>query len=433
MRAIPFGVPVVCADDGGDKCGESPEFYEAQNYSVREVKIETPLDWLLGSVDRKLTEMLSSPAMPIKKGDAYRKANVDAGFIRLKDSFPELTVNPEEHVAVRIAKPGLGNCNAQTKMLDVVYHVYTFSFSYYLSRVFEKGRTDAVKRSVIDTAATELLANYFPQPFVGYNRSRSVFGGSNLTIKQPVGPLDKIALMASGSSESAEAQATGAGTLDYNEGTIRHVAYQFRYGYSDIPGGGIKFKEGSGLGQLSVGTRAFGSHELILRFGGLVEGGNKQTNLDQRLLPAAALADSGYGSIKAFVGGTMRLGTNAIKSSYGLQLGSANKGSSLDYVKQIVDTAADFHYLVTDHRPITLALQFTAGAIHRRGRLPVAERFFGGNAAQNFIAGDDWMIRSSPFIRSFPQNSFPQTKVGGIPGGDRFFSTNVTLAVTVWE
>jgi hypothetical protein len=218
---------------------------------------------------------------------------------------------------------------------------------------------------------------------------------------------------------------------DYNDGAIRHLAYQFRYSYSDLPGSTIKFKEGSGLAQLSLATRAFGAHELILRFGGLIEGGNKRTNLDQRVLPAGALADSGYGSIKTFIGGTMRLGTNAIKGSYGLQLGRANKGGGLDYVKQVLDTAANFHYLVTDHRPITLDLQFTAGAIHTRRRLPVAERFFGGNAAQSFVAGDDWTIRSSPFIRSFSQNSFPGT-TAGIPGADRFFSTNVTLAATVW-
>lgn len=416
----------------GDQCGEPPAFYEAQNYSVREVKIETPLDWLLGSVDRKLTEILSSPAIPIKKGDVYQKANADAAFIKLKDSFPELTVNPDDRVAVRIAKPGLANCNAGTKTLDVVFHVYTFSFSYYLSRVFERGRKDEVKRSVVDTPATELLANYFPQPFAGYNRSRKVFGGTNLTIKQPGGPLDKISLMGSGSSSSAEAQGTGAGTLDYNEGTIRHVDYQFRYSYSDIPGSAIRLKGTSGVGQLFVGTRAFSPHELILRFGGAVEGGNKQTDIEQSLLPAAALADSGYGSIKTFVGGTMRLGTNALKGSYGLQLGRANQGGGLDYVKQVLDTAADFHYLVTDHRPISLSLQFTAGAIHTRGRLPVGERFFGGNAAQNFIAGDDWIIRNGPFIRSFPQNSFTPVRVGEVPGGDRFFSTNVTLAVTVW-
>src|SRR5262249_38290127 len=94
--------------------------------------------------------------------------------------------------------------------------------------------------------------------------------------------------------------------------------------------------------------------------------------------------------------------------------------------------AAQLHYHLRDHRPLSLETQFTVGSINTLGRLPAPERFFGGNVEQNFIAGESWMIRSQPFIRSFPQNRLAQVAQNGVAGGDRFFAVNLTLAATVW-
>ena len=416
----------------GNKCTESPKSYETDNYRVHDVRIDSPLGWLFGSVEQKLKAILSDPSMPIKKGRPFRKADEDEGFIKVKESFPELTVSPIDRIAVRVAKPTLQNCDAQTKTLDVVYRVYTIGFSYYLSRAFETGQKEEVKRSVVDTHATELLADYFPQPVIGYNHSRNLYGGTKLTIKQPRGLLDRISLEALGSSRSSEEKAEATGERDFRTGFIRHLEYQFRYSHSDIPSTSTRLKEGSGLGQIIAASRAFGSKELVLRFGASTEGGNKQTDLGQFQVFPGDVPQSPYGALKAFAGGTMRFGRHAFKASYGLQLGSASKGAQLDYVKQVFDTAANFRLLVTDHRPITLDLQFTGGSIQNRGQLPVAERFFGGNAERNFIAGNNWIIRSNPFIRSFSQNRLAQTTEATIVGGDSFLSTNITAAATVW-
>jgi hypothetical protein len=414
------------------KCTESPKYYESNNYQVHDVNIDSPLGWLFGSVEEKLKAILSDPSMPIKKGAAFRKADEDEGFIKVKESFPELIVSPIDRIAVRVSKPTLQNCDTQTKTLDVVYRVYTIGFSYYLSRAFETGQKEEVKRSVVDTHATELLANYFPQPIVGYNHARNLYGGTKLSIKQPHGLLEKISLEVLESSKSSEEKVAGTGERDFKTGFLRHLEYQFRYLHSDIPGTSARLKGGSGLGQMIAATRTFGSKELVLRFGTSVEGGNQQTNLTQLQVLPGDLAQSPYGAVKAFAGGTMRVGKHAFKVSYGLQLGSARKGAQLDYVKQVFDTAANLRFLITDHRPITIDLQFTGGSIQKRGPLPAAERFFGGNIERNFIAGDTWIIRSDPLIRSFPQNSFAQTTGAGAVGGDGFFSTNITAAITIW-
>ncbi|MCA1573976.1 MAG: hypothetical protein LC770_05445, partial [Acidobacteria bacterium] len=45
----------------------APEFYERGSYTIHEVKIDSPLGWLFGSVDQKLKDITSDPEMPIKK------------------------------------------------------------------------------------------------------------------------------------------------------------------------------------------------------------------------------------------------------------------------------------------------------------------------------------------------------------------------------
>jgi hypothetical protein len=145
----------------GNKCVEPANFYEDNSYTVREVRIDSPLGWLFGSVDRKLSEILDDPAMPIKKGIRFRKQDEDAGFIRVKEKFPELTVSKTNRFAFRLARPTLENCDKTAAKLDVVYRVYTFGFSNFLSPLFDGGNRDDVKRAVVDTPATQVLAKYF--------------------------------------------------------------------------------------------------------------------------------------------------------------------------------------------------------------------------------------------------------------------------------
>lgn len=416
------------------KCDKDPDSYQSEKYSVRQVRIETPLEWLFGSVEEEIQDALSAPDMPIKEGQAFMKADFNRSFEILVKHFLELTVSRAERIRVRISRPGLANCDETTKSLDVVFHVYTFAFSHYLTRAFETGRKEEMKRSVVDTPATRRLADYFPQPFVGYNRSRAIFAGSKLSIRQGR-LLDNIALEGSGSSSSAVALAEGSGFHDRGAGLIRHTEYLVRYFYSNLPGNGIKLRQGYGRGQFFGATRAFGASDLIVRFGGLVEGGNKLSDVAPSQVLTTNLASARFSSFKGFVGVNMRIGKHgqALKASYGLQLGSAGPGTHLDFTKQVFDSAANLRFPIGDHRSFTVDLELAGGLIHTRNELPVGERFFGGNAGQNFTSSDSFIIRSNPVIRSFPQNQFDRNSATGILGGDRFFSTNVTLAATLWR
>jgi hypothetical protein len=415
------------------RCKEEPQFYADHHYKVRRVRIDTPLAWLFGAVKEQVEQILSAPGMPIKKDDPFRKHPYDAGHLFIKQNLPDLVAPPGTRLAAQVTYPSLANCDPKTQQLDVVYRVYAISFSGYLIRTFEVGRKDEVSRGVIKTEATKRLARNFVQPYAGYNGSRNLFGGTKYTAVVGSGLVEKLTLDAAGSSSSAEVRANASGSKEWDKGAIRYAEWAGEYHFYDVPGDPFRLKRGTVRAQFLAATRPFGADEFTLRFGGAVEGGNRQTEDNGRVLPVNA-ADTGHKSVKAFVGGDFVMGRHAFKVSYGAQFGNAGQGVKLDYVKQVFDAAANFRFVPWDrHNPLTLDTQFTAGAIHTRGTLPVAERFFGGNAERPFITGSSWAIRSEPFIRSFPENSFARTGVLGGVGGNRFFSANATLAATVWR
>ena len=415
-----------------NKCGEPAKFYEDNNYTVREVRIDSPLRWLFGAVDEKLNEILDDPSMPIKEGRPFRKQDEDAGFIKVKEKFPELTVSKTNRIAFRLARPTLENCDKTAAKLDVVYRVYTFGFSNFLSPLFEGGNRDDVERSVVDTHATEVLANYFPQPLVGFNRSRNPFGGTKLTINQPTGLLEKLSVDAVASNKSDEERVRAAGFQERASGLIRRFDYIFGYHHSNIPATATNLKDGFGLGQVVARTKPLTASQLTVRFGTTLEIGNKQSTLTSLQLQPEDVAQSPYGALKAFAGTTLRWERHELTASYGIQVGSATKEAKIDFIKHLFDGAANLRFLPKDHHPITIEAEFAAGSIQNRGKLPVAERFFGGNIKHNFIANSDWVILNEPFIRSFAENTLAQTTAKTFVGGDRFLSATLTAAFTVW-
>src|SRR6185503_16540256 len=108
---------------------------------------------------------------------------------------------------------------------------------------------------------------------------------------------------------------------------------------------------------------------------------------------------------------------------------------SLSYTKHLFDAGYRLRYLWREHFPFRLEAQFSAGLIQSRGSnpVPVVERFFGGNKIRPFIDGDDWIINSAPFLRSFPQTTFSLVGLNAPFGGEHFFSANLTLSQPVWN
>ena len=426
LATLAYSPPTFAA-----QCHDDPKTYEQAGYTVRHVRIDTPLDWLFGSVGDAVKQILTDKDMPIREHDRFTKQAFDDGFIFVNNNFNPLQVVRGARFAARVAYPDIDDCDES--QLDVVYRVYSLSLSNYLVRNFELGGKQEESRAVPETRATSRLSHLFVQPNVGYNRSRAVFGGADLSAQLPNRFIENLSLKSSGSTSSSEVGLDASGARERERGLIRYTEWNFEYLRDDTQGGALDIKRATGRAQILAATRPIGGLGATLRFGGTLEGGNRQSDENAAALPPDALASSGHKAVKLFVGVSTNAGRHSFKASYGAQFGNAGEGTKIDYIKQVFDAGADLRLFPWEHHyPVTLEGRFAAGTISKRGVLPVAERFFGGNNEQNFLSGSTWVIQDNPYIRSYPQNRFARARAGDVFGGERFFSANLTIAAPVW-
>ena len=420
----------------GQTCPLSSDHYERAGYSVKSIEIETPIDFV--GVVRKPLEaklaisqsLLSSQQKGLKVDEKFS----NLGYTELLADLTSRigTLEEGERFKLVATVPSLKSCDEQKKTLRVVYWVVTSGPISYLAGIFEK-RHDRLTREFAPGSFAKLTGKFLPQPFGGYNRSRAIFAGSDAAYRFTNDLINKLDLSASGSGSSATGDFALAGDKDFKTGFVEHAEWRLGYRYSNIPSDATPLKDATALGQFFAATRPLGSHDLILRLGSSIEGGNRQSDLNQASLANEALADSGYVAAKMYVGGTLNLGKQSWTGTYALQLGANSRSLRVDYIKQIVDTSYSVRFLPREHMPLRIDAQFNAGHINSSATgIPLAERFFGGNTTREFIQGDDWQIRSTPLIRSFPQNRLSRIGVGLPIGGEKFFSANLTLAQTVW-
>jgi hypothetical protein len=423
-----LGVPaVLCAAPG--PCLSAPGRYQVDEFKVRQIRIDAPLAWL-GPVHKELDRLAAG--LPLKERSFEGRFNVDAfnaGLKLLENELPELSVDRVAHVAVRFGWAGLENCDPETKLLDVVYHVYNAELSPPYVYLFHD--VERLGRAPVGDRLTRTLAAFNPQPYIGYDRSRNFYGGSRLAVRG-AGPLRSIQADVSGSSTSLLLSAALTGSHDFGTGLIQRVDWRAGYLHSDVPSTVMRLRQGTVRGFFSAATRASGAAAMVGRFGLSLEAGNQQTDLASS---PPGIFDSprlGYGALKAYFGQTLRAGPFNLRNSYGFQLGKAGDSWKLGYSRHLVDSRQSASFPIADHHTLSVQTRFNAGFLNASQGAPVAERFFGGNVVREFIPGDLWNIAADPLIRSFPQNRFALTPIG-LVGGNRFFSANVTVAATVWQ
>jgi hypothetical protein len=422
-----------------NQCSQDASVYEAQQYKVRTIRFTTFFDEntpaaFIFAVQKLLNNQYKQikTQLPLQEGQAFTAST----YVKAQDKLRELLGEPApgERVKFVYLEPFIEACQSGTTppTLDIAYRVFTTQGLSYVTSIFEKS-PDKFSRETLGVLK-ESVNQTLPQPYLGYNKSRGFFAGGRASIQANTIIFDSLDVDASGSGSSAVADIGFRGVRDFDKGLISHTQWRFGYRYSNIPTDEVTLKEGTLLAQSFTATRPIGALGLVFRFGSSVEGGNRQSNLSRDEISNANLAQSDYGAVKMYLGGTASLNRQSWKASYALQLGENAGGVQVDYLKHIIDSAYSVRFLPREHLPLRIDLQFTTGAIQRRsGQIPVGERFFGGNAQREFIQGDDWRIGSSPLIRSFAQNHFNRIAAGAPVGGENFFSANVTISQALWN
>jgi hypothetical protein len=212
---------------------------------------------------------------------------------------------------------------------------------------------------------------------------------------------------------------------------ISHADWRLNYMTYSMPTGAGELKKAFLSGQVSGTTRTFGNGSFAGRFGALIEGGNQHGTAGNFGIPGNTTTASGFGALKAYAGLDSRLRNQVVSISYGLALGAMDPSAGVDWRKHIADVRHEFWYPVGDHRLLELESRLTAGLLDIPGRIPLPERFFGGNHEELFIPGDSWQIRANPVVRAIPGSRFYNSADGA--GADRFVSYNLTAGYTIWR
>jgi len=401
--------------------------FETDKYRIVHTTVDDPFKFLywIGRKSKSIEAQLAAKL----DNQPFTYKLVDADGLALIENA-RFAPDADAGFSVRIELVSVQNCDPSAKTLDVIYRIYSTVPPKFLGGATESQDT-AEKSPQTTTGLTQTGNPFHFNPTGGYDRSDGVFGGGRIEIKPQLGEFhlfDTFSAEGQGSysMQSLSAALSGSANL---LGWLRHTDWRINYLNYSAPAGATRLKQGSLSGQIDGETRPFWKSTLVARFGGLLQGGNMQSNVPAGLLPPQTVPNAGYGSLKGYLGLSSRTSHNVFSVSYGLELGSVGPSAQIDWRKHIGDVVDEFWIPLGDHKPLEVESRFTSGGIQVPHSIPLPARFFGGNGEQYFVPGDSWQISDVPVIRAIPANRFYLTGEGA--GADRFTSINLTFAYPV--
>ena len=403
-------------------CDQTPDVYDGK-FKIRAVRVEHPFAFVrfigknLGALQRQGLPTAGS-VLDLEKVKEGKEAIERWQFLPSPVGAP---------VRLDVVLSSLANC--RNSELDVVYRIFSTQILPTFSSVFESREIEL--REPQRSAGLNTQPAFRLVPAFHYDASKRFQGGGRLDWRTRRGGLSTGSLEGRGSSTSWLIAGTLAGDHAWRDRGIALAEWQVAYLNSMSPAETGSLSEGRLAARVSFGTRPLGKTPFILRFGASLEGGNQQSGFSGTDVAPNTLANTGFGSLKWYLGVSARQRRQALTASYGLDLGTLGASTDIQYRRHIGDLGYSFSVPAGDHREIELESRFTAGAIQTPGKIPLPQRFFGGNLEQAFIAGDSWRIRSNPVLRSFPANRF--SRAGQGVGAEEFFAYNLTGAVAVWR
>jgi hypothetical protein len=404
---------------------------EREQYSVRSSKISDPFKFLPWIKVREKRASAKISALIDGKPFVFSAVNAEALKIIEDENFlPDTT---ETRIKLRLLIVRVSNCT--NKAVDVTYGVYSTQLMPVLSGSPEsriQERKDPARSAGLVNVDVPAAHSYRFTPLFGYDSADKLAAGGQFEFTRKRGDTFFSTGIIDGqaSSQMHQVAARLEGFADDWKG-MAHLEWNLEFDSFRLPTANGKLKGGNLSAHIAGTTKPLGPGAIVLRFGGLIEGGNRQSDLVSARLTTDTVASSPYTGAKFFVGATTRFNHNALSASYGLQLGASARAVRVDWAKQIADVHHEFWYSFGEHRAIDVESRLNFGKITTYDKIPLAERFFGGNNEQDFISFDNWEVRANPVIRAIPGSTFFRTPNGD--GGDKFFSYNLTAAFSIWR
>ncbi|HJZ97001.1 MAG TPA: hypothetical protein VKE70_10885, partial [Candidatus Solibacter sp.] len=391
-------------------------------FTIRKARVSDPF-WILRW--RKLdAATLAQVEALTGKPYSFDTVNAVSKQIENKGWLPD---TPDARAEFSFSEIAVEDC--RDKQLDVVFTIFSAGISSTLSSLLEwRTQQIQVPAQAAGVSKTNAPAHFSPQ--LGFDPAKGFVAGgaTRLTLAQG-SPFQSIDVAGTGSSASRTFEASLNGAYDSPDHLLSHIAWRLHLKNTLLPAAANgELGQSTLAGQFSAVTKPL--RGIVYRFGGLMEGGTDQGSFQSNSLAANTILNTHFTSAKLYGGVTGNWTNQALAASFGAQFGSTGNGFHGDWRKFIGDVSHQLWLNAGKRRTFDLEQRFTAGGIQNVGRIPVAERFFGGNHDVPFIPGSDWVIRSGPVIRSIPTNRMYLTAAG--IGGDRFLSYNSTTAWTVW-
>jgi hypothetical protein len=400
-------------------------------YVVRSSRVTDPFDFLpwIAARERRIATGIS--AAVDKQAFRYEKAVTQALEIIRDEDFLPAVIGPRIRIRLHVIRAE--NCSKPD--VDLIYGVYSMQIAPTLNGAVE-ARQVAMQNP--QTAAgltgpdvTEMPVHFVP--IAAYDATDKLSGGARVEIgtgRIHNMPFGSLVVEGQSSAGMASVSASLVGTANFTN-WLSHLSWRLNYSTYKLPTGTADVRKAALSGLVSGGTRAFGNGKFAGRFGTLLEGGNQHGSTGSFPTPLDTIRTSGFGALKVYGGLDSRLDHQVLSASYGLGLGVIDPAAGVGWRKHIGDIRHEFWYPLQDHRILELESHLTAGALQIPGKIPLAERFFGGNHEELFIPDDSWQIRANPVIRAIPGSRFYGSSVGA--GAEWFVSYNLTMAYTVWR
>jgi hypothetical protein len=409
---------------------------EKAGFTVRNIRIDDPFAFLPWVKTRQQRAAAQITALIKDKPFTYSDAADRALEIIEKENF--LPDTSDARIKFRIELVSVANCTGGK--VDLIYRIYSTQIRPVLSARPEervKERETPQDAAGQTTVVAENASPFHFTPSASYDSTDLLTGGGRFEFtprKFWKLPFKSAVIKGEASARMHNVFAALEGSYDsqVEKGSwLAHAEWLINFAHYSLPTGAGDIRGGQLTAHLAGVTKPLLNGNVSLRFGGSLEGGNRQTEPGSLIIAPDTVPNAGFGTLKFYGALDSRFRNHIISASYGVELGSVGPAARVDWHKHIFDARHQFWYSLGNHHLLDVESRFTLGRLHVRGQVPLPERFFGGRNEEFLIANDDWQIRANPVIRAIPGSRFFQTREGA--GGREFFSYNLTAAYGIWR